>query len=67
MSDFALSYIANIFILMILYDFCLLPSQFCYTIVYIRKVENRVQIADRCAPWKISNCAKNLVLQALQF
>jgi hypothetical protein len=41
-SGFALSYIANMFILMILYDFCLLPVQFCYIIVYIPKVESRV-------------------------
>jgi hypothetical protein len=40
MSSFALSYTANIFILTILYDFCLLPAQFCYLIVYIRNVEN---------------------------
>jgi hypothetical protein len=26
-----------------------------------------MQIADRCAPWKISNSAQNPVLQALQF
>jgi hypothetical protein len=32
---FALSYAANVFILMILYDFCLLPAQFCYMPVYI--------------------------------
>jgi hypothetical protein len=49
MSDFALSYTANMFILMILYDFCLLSAHFCYTIVYIWKVESHVQIADRCA------------------
>jgi hypothetical protein len=30
-------------------------------------VESRVQIANRCAPWKIANGAENLVLQALQF
>jgi hypothetical protein len=34
------------FILMILYDFRLLPAQFCYIILYIRKAESRVQIAD---------------------
>jgi hypothetical protein len=34
-SGFALSYAANMFILMILYDFCLLPAQFCYIIVYM--------------------------------
>jgi hypothetical protein len=35
---------------MILYDICLFPAQFFYIIVCIRKVESRVQIADRCAP-----------------
>jgi hypothetical protein len=51
----------NLFILMILYDFCVLPVQFCYIIVYTRKAESRVQIADRCAPWKISSGAENLI------
>jgi hypothetical protein len=51
---------------MILCDFCLLPEQFCYIIVYKLKVESRVQIADRCAHWKTSSGAENLVLQALQ-
>jgi hypothetical protein len=46
MSGIALSCTANMFILMILYDFWLLPT----IIVYIRKVESRVQIAERCAP-----------------
>jgi hypothetical protein len=64
-SGFTLSYTANIF--MILDDFSLLPAQFCYIIVYIRKVENCAQIADRCAPWKISNGVQNLVLNVLQF
>jgi hypothetical protein len=67
MFGFALSYGANMFILMILYDLCLLPAQFCYIIVYIRKFESRVQIVDLCAPWKIANGAENLILQALQF
>jgi hypothetical protein len=39
MSSFALSYAVNMFILVILYDFYLSPAQFCYIIVYIRKVE----------------------------
>jgi hypothetical protein len=38
-----------------------------YTIVYIRKVQSRVQIADLWAPWKMSSGEENLVLQALQF
>jgi hypothetical protein len=33
LSGVVLSYAANMFILMILYDFCLSPAQFCYTIV----------------------------------
>jgi hypothetical protein len=65
MSGFTLPYTADMFIPMILYDFCLSPAQFCYIIVYIRKAESRVQIADRCAPWKISNGAQNLILHAL--
>jgi hypothetical protein len=54
MSGFALSYTANMFILMILYDFCLFPATFCLIIVYVRKLENCLQIADRCAPWRVS-------------
>jgi hypothetical protein len=67
MSGFTLPYTANMFILMILYDLCLLAAQFCYTVVYIWKVESCVQIANRCGSWKISNCAQNLALQAPQF
>jgi hypothetical protein len=66
-SGFTLSYTANMFIIMILYDFCLFTAQFYYIIVYIRKVESYVQIADRCARWKISSGAQNRDLQALQF
>jgi hypothetical protein len=66
MSGFTLPYTANLFILMILHDFCLLPAQFCYIIVCIRKIESCVQIAAQCAFWKISNGAQNLILQALQ-
>jgi hypothetical protein len=67
-SRFALTYTANMFILMVFYDFCLLPTQFCCNvIVYIWKFGSRVQIAHRCAPWKISSCVENLVLQVLQF
>jgi hypothetical protein len=66
MSGFALSYTANMFILMILYDVCLLPAQFCYMIVYIRKVESRVQIADRCVPWVVEDstaCSRYIALE----
>jgi hypothetical protein len=44
------------------YDFYLFPAQFCYIIIYIWKVRSCVHIADRCAPWKISSGAQNLVL-----
>jgi hypothetical protein len=54
----------NMFILVILYDFCLLPAQFCY--VYIWKDESHTQMVDQCAPWKFSNGAENLVLHVLQ-
>jgi hypothetical protein len=56
-----LPYTANMFILM-MYDFCLLPAQLCYIILYIQRVETCVQIADGCAPWKISSGVENLVL-----
>jgi hypothetical protein len=39
-SGFTLSYTANMFILKILHDFCLLLAEFCYIIVYIWKAES---------------------------
>jgi hypothetical protein len=60
MSAVALSHIANMFILMILHDSCLLPAQLGHIIIYIYKVESHMQIMDRCAPWKISNDTENL-------
>jgi hypothetical protein len=65
-SGFILSYAANMVILTIFNDLCLLPAQFCYIIVNIWKVESCVKIADKCAPWKIFSGAENIVLQALQ-
>jgi hypothetical protein len=62
MSGFALFYTENMFIFMILYDFCLLPAQFSYIIIYIWKAESHVQIADRCASWYISSYVENVVL-----
>jgi hypothetical protein len=59
-SVFALSYVVNMFILMILYDFCLSPVQFCCIIVYIQKVESCVQIEDRCALGKYPMERRNL-------
>jgi hypothetical protein len=52
MRGFTLSYAAKIFVLMILYDFCLLPAKFCYVIICVLNVESRVQIAEQCAPSK---------------
>jgi hypothetical protein len=63
---FAFSYIANILVNVILYDFCLLPAQFSDEIINVRNFESHIQFADRCAPWKISDGAENRVLQALQ-
>jgi hypothetical protein len=37
-----------------------MSAQFYCIIVYIWKVESRVQIADWCASWKISSGADNL-------
>jgi hypothetical protein len=67
MPGFALSYTTYMFILMILYNFCLLPIQLCYIIVYIWNAESSMQTADWCEPQKISNAVLNLVLQTLHF
>jgi hypothetical protein len=64
---FSISYPTNTLILMILYNFCLLPAQFRYITLYILKGESGVQIVDQCVPWKISNGAEKLVFYALQF
>jgi hypothetical protein len=65
-SGFTLPYAARITILIILYDFCLLPAQFSSIIICMQKNESCVQIADKRAPWKISNGVENFVLQPLQ-
>jgi hypothetical protein len=67
-SGFAFSDVANICIYMILYEFCLLLAQVRCVVIStsIRFVESRVQLADRCASWKITDGAENLVLQAVQ-
>jgi hypothetical protein len=64
---FALSSVANIFIFVILYDFRLLPAQFCNKITPLWNFESHMQIAGQCAPWKRANSADHLVLPALQF
>jgi hypothetical protein len=67
LSGFSFSGVRNIYIFMILYDLCSLPAQFPPVILNIRYMENHVQLAKRCAPWKFTNGAENFVLQALQF
>jgi hypothetical protein len=67
MSGFALSNVVNILILMILYDFCLLPAWFCYVIINIQNLESHMHITDQCMPRETTNGAENLILQALQF
>jgi hypothetical protein len=52
---------------MILYDFCLLLAQFRYVILNILYMENHVQLADGCTPWKFTSGGESLVLQALKF
>jgi hypothetical protein len=64
-SGFALSNRANIFVFMILYDFCMMPAWFCYIIVNLRNLESHMQIADRYAPRKTANGANNLVHSSL--
>jgi hypothetical protein len=66
MSGFTLAYTANMFILMILYDFCLFLPIVLYNRIR-KEVESPVQVVARFIPWKISSGEKNLVLQALQF
>jgi hypothetical protein len=48
-SGLALPCFANRLILMVLYDFSLLPA-----------LENRVEIADMCASWKVANGRETL-------
>jgi hypothetical protein len=57
MSGFALSYTGNMFILMILYDFCLLLAQFCYVIIYIWSLK------VVCKSWTSVHLGKFLIVQ----
>jgi hypothetical protein len=61
-SGFTLSYTTNMFILMILYDFCLLPAEFCCIIIYIQKVESCVHL---CTLESFQWCTEPYVLEAL--
>jgi hypothetical protein len=64
-SGSTLSYTAKMFILMIPYDFCLFPAQFCYIIVHIRKVKSCMQIADRPRHIVLERTAKKTSLPLL--
>jgi hypothetical protein len=66
-TGFAVSNVANIFLFMILDDFCLLPAWFCYVIINIWHMKSHMHISNRCAPRKIVNGAEIPILQALQF
>jgi hypothetical protein len=49
-SLFAVSYARNMFIILILYDSCVSPAQFRFTVVCIREAESRVQTGNQFAP-----------------
>jgi hypothetical protein len=60
-SDFALTYVMNMFILIILYDFCFLPAQFCYIIIYVCACVRALVCVCVCVCvyiyiWKIESC-----------
>jgi hypothetical protein len=57
-SDFALFYALNIFILMLLYDFGLLPTQFSYVIIYTWKVQSRTNGGPVCTLKNFQWCAE---------
>lgn len=67
-SGFTLSYVANMVILLVLYDLCLLPVYFCYIIIHMQvwEIDSHVKIAAWWTPWKISDGEENLVFQVLQ-
>jgi hypothetical protein len=39
MLGFIFAYVSDIYIIMSLYDFCLLPTYFCYVIINVRNLE----------------------------
>jgi hypothetical protein len=68
-SGFRFSDVANVFVFIILYDFCLLSAQCRCVVINVRRLETYeyVQPLDRYAPTKFTNGEKNFVLQGLQF
>jgi hypothetical protein len=63
---FALSYIENMWIIMILYNLCLLLALFYDKIINIRNFESHMQIADRYAPWKIASGTENFFCRCFE-
>jgi hypothetical protein len=45
------SYAADIFVIVILNDFCLFPANFCYEVINIRNLELRMHIPGLCSLW----------------
>jgi hypothetical protein len=66
-SGFTLAYAVNMFMLMNLYDICLFPTQSCYIILCIWKVQSHVQIVDLGAPWEISSGVGKLFCRRCSF
>jgi hypothetical protein len=59
MLGFVFAQVSNIYIIVILYDFCLLPAYFCQVIVNLRNLERPMQSASRCAPWWVTSGAED--------
>ena len=65
---FAVSSVANIFILIVFHDLGMLPGKLCDEIVSVRNAERVKPITCWCTVWKVAVRigGENIVLQALQ-
>jgi hypothetical protein len=52
---------------MILYDFCLLCTLFCDSIVRVQNFESLMQFMTQRTPWKIASGVENFILLVLLF
>jgi hypothetical protein len=59
--------VSDIYIIVILYDFCLLPAYFVCIIVDVWNLERPESTFGLFAPWLVTSGAGDSVLQALQF
>jgi len=50
-----------------LHAVALLPAQLWNKVIHLRNIESHMQFVGRCVPWKVTNGAKNIPLQVLQF